>query len=447
MCDQAGSDIALPIGWPDCVRVAVIHVISLAHYAITYARGWAANSINARVRLAAENGRLKEESQLLREELRIKDARMAKIDPRRRPYYPPTERMAILEVRAARAWSLAQAGKAFLVEPATIASWLKRIDEEGDTALVQLREPVNKFPDFVRYIIQRLKMLCPSLGKRKIAQVLARAGLHLGSTTVQRMVRDSKTGPPTDPVDDTEQSDRIVTARYPDHVHHVDLTVVPTSLGMWTAWTPFALPQTWPFCWWVAVVIDHFSRRAMGAAVFMKQPTSIQVRIFLGRLYAKAKPKPKYVICDKGSQFWCRGFKVWCKRKGIRPRFGAVGKYGSIAVIERFIRTLKDECTRRIAVPVRRRDMRRELICHLDWYNEHRPHDYLDGRTPNEVYHDRPAANETPRIEVRPYWPPGASCAAPAAPVAGKVGQKVELVVSYHAGRKYLPVIRLKRVA
>jgi len=80
LCDQAASDIPLPIGWPDCARAAVIHVISLAHYAITCARGWAANSINARVRLAAKNDRLNQEIQLLREELRIKDVRLTKIE-------------------------------------------------------------------------------------------------------------------------------------------------------------------------------------------------------------------------------------------------------------------------------------------------------------------------------------------------------------------------------
>jgi len=63
--------------------------------------------------------------------------------------------------------------KAFLVEPATISSRLKRIDEIGTAALMLLREPVNKFPDFVRYIVQRLKVLCPSLDKRKITQILA----------------------------------------------------------------------------------------------------------------------------------------------------------------------------------------------------------------------------------------------------------------------------------
>ena len=40
--------------------------------------------------------------------------------------------------------------------------------------------------------------------------------------------------------------------------------------------------------------------------------------------------------------------------KGVKPQFGAVGKHGSIAVVEHFIRTLKDECTRRVVVPLRR---------------------------------------------------------------------------------------------
>ena len=54
MCDQDISDIPFPSGWAKNVRSAILHVISLAHYAITCARGWAANSINARVRLNAE---------------------------------------------------------------------------------------------------------------------------------------------------------------------------------------------------------------------------------------------------------------------------------------------------------------------------------------------------------------------------------------------------------
>ena len=107
MHEHIPSDIPVPSGWPKCVRSAVVHVISLAHYAIVAARGWAANSINARVRLAAENGRLKQEIGLLREEIRVKDLRTAKIHPRHRTHYRPTERMAILELKAMQACTIA----------------------------------------------------------------------------------------------------------------------------------------------------------------------------------------------------------------------------------------------------------------------------------------------------------------------------------------------------
>ena len=431
MSDEFTPEFPAVSVWPKSVRSIVLHVLSMAHYAMAAARGWAANSINARVRLTAQNNGLKQEVELLREELRIKDARAARIPARHRPRYRPTERMAILELKAIRSWNTAQTARRFQIEPATISSWLKRLGRD-EVGLAQLPEPVNKFPDFVRYIVQRLKVLCPTLGKRKIAQMLARAGLHLGATTVQRMLNDRPVKPPAEPAGGNTYTGRIVTANYPDHVHHVDLTVVPTSAGLWASWLPLALPQAWPFAWWVAVVIDHYSRRAMGIAVFDKQPTSLQVSTFLGRIYAKGKPK--YIICDKGSQFWCAGFKAWCKCRKIRPRYGAVGQCGSIAVVERFIRTLKEECTRRLAVPLRRDRMRWELLCHVDWYNEHRPHDYLGGRTPDEAYHDLAPANLAPRVEPREAWPAMAPCAAPRVPIREVPGRGLRLVIDYHAG-------------
>jgi len=61
-----------------------------------------------RVRLAANTDYLEQEIALLREESWIKDARMARIPANQRPHYLPTERLRILELRAARGWSLAQ---------------------------------------------------------------------------------------------------------------------------------------------------------------------------------------------------------------------------------------------------------------------------------------------------------------------------------------------------
>jgi len=42
---------------------------------------------------------------------------------------------------------------------------LAPLAEQGPTALVQLREPVNKFPGFVRHAVQQLKAVYPGMGK------------------------------------------------------------------------------------------------------------------------------------------------------------------------------------------------------------------------------------------------------------------------------------------
>lgn len=446
---SAASALRLPRAWKAQIRSAVLHVLSLAHAAIAEARGRVGETGTA-ARLRIENDRLRQEIALLREEIRIKDARMSQLAPQRRPHYPATERMAILELRAARGWSLAQTARAFLVTSLTIATWMRRLDDEGPHGLVILREPVNKFPDFVGYLVRRLKTLCPSLGKAKIADTLARAGLHVATTTVGRMLKEQhlpKLSPRADVAETSAKPRRIVTAKRPNHVWHVDLTTVPIGSGFWTSWLPFALPQHWPFCWWLAVVVDHYSRRAMGVSTFTAQPKSADVCAFLGRTIGDVGSAPKYVICDKGPQFWCAGFKRWCKHRGIKPRFGAVGKHRSIAIAERFIRTLKESLARLPLVPTNRAAFRRELAQFFGWYDESRPHSTLAGRTPNEVYFRRYPANRRPRHEPRARWPRGSPCAGAWALVRSKRGARLELDVAFVAGHRHLPVVRLCHAA
>ncbi len=185
----------------------------------------------------------------------------------------------------------------------------------------------------------------------------------------------------------------------------------------------------------------------MGFALFHQQPTSVAVRAFLGRTMAANDAKPKYIICDKGMQFWCAGFKAWCRYRGIRPRFGAVGKRGSIAFVERAILTMKHLLGSLRLTSLRRETLRRDLPEILTWYNEHRPHTSLDGRTPNEVYFRRRPANRAPRWEPRCKWPRGSPCARPQTLVKGKPGMQVELEVDFHAGRKHLPIVQVRRAA
>ncbi len=370
---------------------------------------------------------------------------MSAITAHRRPRYAPTKRLAILEVRAARGWSLKQTADVFLVTPATVVSWSKRVDELGPKALLQLREPVNRFPDFVRQSVQRLKIFCLHDGQgqdRADARTrwLAPQCDHGGSYV-------EGTAPHPAPKRVGVSTGRVVTAKRPNHVWHLDLTTVPTVSGFWASWLPFAVPQCWPFCWWVGVAIDHYSRRVIAVTVFPKKLGLLTVSRFMGSVIGCAGSTPNYLVCDKDKIFWCETFKGWCDRKRIKPRYGAVGKRGSIAVVERAIRTMKDECTRRILVPQRRKEFRRELLSFMDWYNEYRPHMTLEGSTPNEIYFGRCPANQCPRLEPRKRWPRVSLCARPRTPVAGHPGDRFGFEVNYFRGCRHLPIVSLKRAA
>ena len=138
--------IPLPADWPSHVRRGILHVISLAQVALTAVRA------RAKRRGVAQRLRAKVEEQageisLLTEELELKDLRVARVKPRRRPHYRGTERLRILELKAARGWSKAQAADRFFLRPATIAEWTRRRPRGTErTHFVETPESINRFP-------------------------------------------------------------------------------------------------------------------------------------------------------------------------------------------------------------------------------------------------------------------------------------------------------------
>ena len=84
---------------------------------------------------------------------------------------------------------------------------------------------------------------------------------------------------------------------------------------------------------------------------------------------ARIAALPRHLVSDHGTQFDCPGFKHWCRWRGIRHRMGAVGEHGSIAIIERFVRTLKESIRQFASIPLRRRAFQRELSLIVGWYN------------------------------------------------------------------------------
>jgi len=437
--------IPLPRGWRGWVKQALLHAVGLERLALAEVRAGFESGLDPRADLVSSLDRAREEATLMREENRILRARLGCIPASRRPHYPAAERLSILVLRAKAGWNGAETAHRFLLTADTIASWMRRLDERGPEALVQTPVPVNRYEDVVTLLAQKLHQAAPSLGRRKLADVLARAGVKLAASTVGRMLKRKPppAPPPKEPNKVEVKPSRVVTARETHHVWHVDLTACPTGLpgaGFWAPWWPFALVLRWALSFHVGLVLDHFSRALVAFAVFRKEPTAAEVCAFLDRTVEKAGRAPRYIVTDQGSQFQGE-YLAWCEKNGVRPRFGAVGKHGSIAVIERFILSLKKEFLRKILVPLHLPRVEEAVGAYQLWYNTERPHESLGGWTPHELQRGVALERETIRREPRARVPlargdPGERCC-----------QNLELIVSYVDGHKELPVVRVRQAA
>lgn len=293
-------------------------------------------------------------------------ARLARVQPRHRPHYTPTERWQWLEHKHLHGWSLDDTARRALVTAATIARWERDAvrAEDGRARVARPTPPIRRFSDAVRALVQLMDR-CGAGGNALIARTLLRAGWRVSPETVRRIRREPPIAGPAD------ARGTSVMARRPNHVWLIDLT----SIGGAFRATTFHL----------AVILDAFARRPLAWRVFEQTPTARQ----MARLLETATDRcgrPQHLISDRGVQFTAKAFRRRLRRHGIRHRVGAVGRVGSIALIERFWRTLKDAARVRRRPPLSMALLETRLRLTLTWYAVARPHIALNGATPREVY-------------------------------------------------------------
>jgi len=96
---------------------------------------------------------------------------------------------------------------------------------------------------------------------------------------------------------------------------------------------------------------------------------------------------PKHIISDHASVFTGGALAELLDQWNIKPRFGAVGKSGSIAVTERVIKTLKYEWLRCVPL-IKGFDHLVSLCTEFEsWYTAWRPHMTLEGFRPDDLYY------------------------------------------------------------
>jgi len=317
--------------------------------------------------LAAEVAALRERNERLRAENELLRLRLERVDPHRRPHYAPWERLAILWHRSRHGLSVEATARAFVVCVNTVTNWLAAV-EAGVRRLVSTREPMNRLGDLVRELAVRLKAEWPRWGSRRIAGQFARLGIQASRSSVRRMLRR---GPPR-PRNLARARQGPLIAKHPGQIFLIDFTWVRSFFRSVV----------------VGAVVDAFSRRVLAVRVCRQEPNAA----FACRLLREAigrHGKPRWVVTDRGVQFTSLAFAACLRRRKIRHRFGAIGRKGSIAIVERFWKSMKAEVAVEWLPWFPLRAIERKLSGYTTWFNSERPHFGLGYRTPDDVWFGR----------------------------------------------------------
>ncbi|MEO6323042.1 MAG: DDE-type integrase/transposase/recombinase [Thermoanaerobaculia bacterium] len=221
----------------------------------------------------------------------------------------------------------------------------------------------------------------PGAGSK--SRSLLRAGYRVCRSSVQNILKEELVTPrPTlcpDPIDGSKKTapatKKVVKARHPLHVVMADITEVRSLFGI--------------FSFRIAVVFDVFSRFPLASKVFLKEPSAQEMSGLVSET-VEMFGKVKHFVSDQGACFTGEAFKAALSDLGIKQRFGALGQHGSIALIERFWKTLKGLIRLPLFQPLIKEDLENRLASALASYSHFRPHSALTGATPAELFFGLP---------------------------------------------------------
>ena len=317
--------------------------------------------------LSGKIAMLEERVARLETETGLMRSRLLRVPGRRRPHYRRHERMDILWHAARYGLSVERTARAFVLTPQTILNWRRVMHRKAP----HLLPPLRGLPNLVHELVHRLEVEWPRWGTRRISGQLARMGVRAARASVQRILRR---GPrkPAEPEVTTRPTGRVLLAKHPDHIWMLDFTRVGGLVR--------------PL--WIGAVIDAFSRRVLVIGAVRGAPNSV-FAVRLLRHAIRTNGAPRWLVTDKDPVLCAGLVQRLLTTHGVLRRYGAVGRRGSIALIERTWRSMNQDYVRHLFLhrPVRALEAR--LRRWARWHNCWRPHQGLGQRTPNDVYFRR----------------------------------------------------------
>jgi putative transposase len=217
----------------------------------------------------------------------------------------------------------------------------------------------------------------PFFGARQMARHLRRQGYTVGRKRVSRLMAKMGLSP-------IYQQPKT-TVPHPEHKIHPYLLrdlVIDRPNQVWCADITY-LPMRRGFLYLVAIM-DWHSRKVLSWRLSNTMHADFCVEALEDALARHGRPD--IFNTDQGSQFTGAAFTGVLKDGGIRVSMDGRGNWMDNVFIERLWRSIKYECVYLHAFETGS-ELRQGLSRWIGFYNAHRPHSALAGRTPDEAYY------------------------------------------------------------
>jgi len=308
-------------------------------------------------------------------------------------------RVAVLE-HALRSRNVAETCRIFGVSRTRYYEWKHRADRYGLAALMPKERRSPQMPDATpTHVVESLLTLAvlqPTLGCRRYADLLAEKGFSIAKSTVQkhlvahglgrrseRLARAAAitamtTGLLTEAARDEEPFGFCLATGGPGELVCLDSFYVGNLKGVGKVYQLTAIDV---FTRWVFVLLSLGTPNAAHTMGFVDR---------LLRHYRRRGITVRAVLTDGGPEYKASDFTAHLIAKGLRHERIPPRSPNHNAVVERFHKTILDECWRP-AFHRRRFTSIRQLQAEadawlVDYHHRRRNHgDYMAGRTPHEI--------------------------------------------------------------
>ena len=308
-------------------------------------------------------------------------SRLARVPAMRRPHYTRAERLQILYHAARYGIGSRTLAPLFLLSRQTVMNW-RRHERDGNDVFFSAVN-LRRLPAIVDQLVHRLRSEWPAWGTRRVVDQLVRMGVEASRSSVQRIVKRPSLPMPDDDPPVLDAQGRRLLAKRPNHIWMLDFTRLKGRVR-----------KTW-----VGAIIDVHSRKVLAMASIRKAPTSA-FACRLIRAAAREHGSATWFVTDQDPIVRrAKNVNALARRLGMRRRYGAVGRKGSIAIIERFWKSMKVENARHLNRHASIGSIDRKLSSYAEWFNAHRPHQGLDGMTPDEVFFEEDARTPFKRTD------------------------------------------------